>query len=263
MLLITHNVIYIHHKFMNMQALLHTSNRSKLSQTHFVAHRLNLLAVKPIKAYMVPSYGSLEIVLVNFATTMLCFSKPWGPITPLGPVLSALPLYSQWIGYHRATKGVKDTEWDWQPEHDEAIESVKAVLINKQALAFYDLNEPVTVRADTSQSDLGACLMKKGNPVASRAMRSAKQNYAQTEKDMLASCFATSKFHQYVYGKPRVSLQTDHKPLDSVETTMQNTTNPITANIKSRHRELMLPHDIPDGRRQKIAMDIMTYHGQD
>ena len=25
----------------------------------------------------------------------------------------------------------------------------------------------------------------------------------------------------------------------------------------------MLPHDIPDGRWQKIAMDIMTYHGRD
>ena len=25
----------------------------------------------------------------------------------------------------------------------------------------------------------------------------------------------------------------------------------------------MLPHDIPDGRWQKIAMGIMTYHGRD
>ena len=33
--------------------------------------------------------------------------------------------------------------------------------------------------------------------------------------------------------------------------------------MKSQHRELMLPHDIPDGRWQKIAMDIMTYHGRD
>ena len=28
---------------------------------------------------MVPSCGSLETVLVNFAITMLCFSKQWGP----------------------------------------------------------------------------------------------------------------------------------------------------------------------------------------
>ena len=32
---------------------------------------------------------------------------------------------------------------------------------------------------------------------------------------------------------------------------------------KSQHRVPMMPHDIPDGRWQKIAMDIMTYHGHD
>ena len=48
----------------------------------FVAHRVNLIASKPIKVYTVPSCGYLETVLVNFATTMLCFPKPWGPIIP-------------------------------------------------------------------------------------------------------------------------------------------------------------------------------------
>ena len=32
---------------------------------------------------------------------------------------------------------------------------------------------------------------------------------------------------------------------------------------KSQHRKPMLLHDIPDGRWQNIAMDIMTYHGHD
>ena len=60
--------------------------------------------------------------------------------------------------------------------------------------------------------------MQKGKPVAdaSRAMTSAKQNYAQIETEMLAICFATSKFRQYWYGKPKVSEQTDHKPLESI-----------------------------------------------
>ena len=113
----------------------------------------------------------------------------------------------------------KDAEWDWQPEHDKAIEeSLKAVLTSKPALAFYDVNEPVTIQADASQSGLGACLMQKGTPVsyASRAMTSAEQNYAQFEKEMLAICFATSKFHQYGYGKPNVTVQTDHKPLEII-----------------------------------------------
>ena len=32
---------------------------------------------------------------------------------------------------------------------------------------------------------------------------------------------------------------------------------------ESQHREPMMPHNIPDGRWQKIAKDIMTYHGHD
>ena len=73
--------------------------------------------------------------------------------------------------------------------------------------------------------------MQKGNLADSRAMTSAEQNYAHIETDMLASCFATSKFHQYVYGKPKVSLHTDQKPLDSIATTSQSTTNTTMANV--------------------------------
>ena len=32
---------------------------------------------------------------------------------------------------------------------------------------------------------------------------------------------------------------------------------------KNQHHEPMLPHDIPDGRWQKIAKDTMMYHGRD
>ena len=112
----------------------------------------------------------------------------------------------------------KDAEWDWQPEHDKAIKRLKAVPTSKPALAFYDVIEPVTIQSDASQSGLGACIMQKGKPVvyASRAMTSAEQNYAQIEKEMLAICFATSKFHQYVYEKPNVSVQADHKPQESI-----------------------------------------------
>ena len=49
-------MIYVHANFMHMQAFLHTRNiRSKLDKMHFVAHRVSLLAARPIEAYMVPS----------------------------------------------------------------------------------------------------------------------------------------------------------------------------------------------------------------
>ena len=104
------------------------------------------------------------------------------------------------------------------PEHDKALDNLKAVLTIKPALAFYDVTKPVTIQADASQSGLGACILQKGKPVAyaSRAMTQAEQNYAQIEKEMSEICFATSKFHQYVYGKSAVSVQTDHKPLESI-----------------------------------------------
>ena len=112
----------------------------------------------------------------------------------------------------------KDAEWAWHPEHDKAIENMKAVLTNKPVLAFFDVKQSVTIQADASQSGLGACLMQTGKPVAyaSRAMTIAEQNYAQIEKEMLAIYFATSKFHQYVYGKSADSVQTDHKPLEII-----------------------------------------------
>ena len=51
---------------------------------------------------------------------------------------------------------------------------------------------------------------------ASCAMTTAEQNYGQIEKEMFAICFVTSTFHQYVYDKCAVSVQTDHKPLESI-----------------------------------------------
>ena len=112
----------------------------------------------------------------------------------------------------------KEEEWAWHSEHDKAIEKLKAVLTNKPVLALFDVKQPVTIQADASQSGLGACLMHRGKPVAyaSRAMTIAEQNYAQIEKEMLAICFATRKFQQYVYGKSAVSVQTDYKPLESI-----------------------------------------------
>ena len=76
----------------------------------------------------------------------------------------------------------------------------------------------VTIQADTSQSGLGACLLWDGNQIAyvSRSMTSAEENYAQIEKEILAISFAMKKFHQYIYSKSSIHVQTDHKPLENI-----------------------------------------------
>ena len=73
----------------------------------------------------------------------------------------------------------------------------------------------MTVQCDASQSGLGATLLQGGQPItfASRSLTHAEQNYAQIEKECLAILFACCRFDQYLHGRDKISIQTDHKPL--------------------------------------------------
>ena len=42
-----------------------------------------------------------------------------------------------------------------------------------------------------------------------------QQNYAQIEKEMLATVFGCQKF-DYIYGLPQVTIETDHEPLETI-----------------------------------------------
>ncbi|CAK1553186.1 unnamed protein product [Leptosia nina] len=71
---------------------------------------------------------------------------------------------------------------------------------------------------DASRDALGAVLLQHGRPVeyASRTLTDAQRRYAQIEKELLAIVFACEKFHQYVYGKQKIIVESDHKPLESI-----------------------------------------------
>jgi len=111
----------------------------------------------------------------------------------------------------------QDRSFDWGHEHDQALMNIKEALTKPVMLQYYDVDQPVTIQTDASQSGLGSCLLQQGRPVAyaSRALTSAEQNYSQIEKETLAICFACTKFHQYIYGKT-VTVHTDHKPLEII-----------------------------------------------
>ena len=51
---------------------------------------------------------------------------------------------------------------------------------------------------------------------ASRALTPTEQKYAQIEKEMLAVVFGCTKFHKMIYGKKDVTVESDHKPLESL-----------------------------------------------
>ena len=48
-----------------------------------------------------------------------------------------------------------------------------------------------------------------------RGLISTEQNYAQIEKEMLATVVWCEKFDQYIYGR-RIAVETDNKPLVSI-----------------------------------------------
>ncbi|KAL7883911.1 hypothetical protein SRHO_G00015690 [Serrasalmus rhombeus] len=109
-------------------------------------------------------------------------------------------------------------EWMWLRQQEECFQNLKKILISEPVLRFYDPKRETRISADASQDGLGAVLLQlheeTWQPVAyaSRALTSAEVNYAQIEKELLATTYACERFHQYVYGQT-VEAETDHKPL--------------------------------------------------
>lgn len=111
----------------------------------------------------------------------------------------------------------KDSVWQWQHEHGEAVKTLKNALITAPVLKYFDPKKSVVIQADASKDGLGACLIQDGHPIsyASRALTDTEKNYAQIEKELLAIVFSVKRFHQYVYGV-KVDVQSDHKPLETI-----------------------------------------------
>ena len=112
----------------------------------------------------------------------------------------------------------KDAGFDWNEEQEESFQKVKDAIANTPILRYYDVNAPVTVQCDASQAGLGAALLQNGQPVAfaSRALTETEKRYAQIEKELLAIVWACEKFDVFLYGRERVLIESDHKPLENI-----------------------------------------------
>ncbi|XP_013140043.1 PREDICTED: uncharacterized protein K02A2.6-like, partial [Papilio polytes] len=110
----------------------------------------------------------------------------------------------------------KDSEWCWDGVHEAAVARVKRLLSEAPVLALYEARAPVLVSVDASARALGAVLLQRGRPVefASMTLSDTQCRYAQIEKELLAIVFALERFHQYVFGRADVTVETDHKPLE-------------------------------------------------
>ena len=111
----------------------------------------------------------------------------------------------------------KDVAWHFNEHHQAVWEEVKRLIACAPVLRYYDPEEELTILCDASQNGLGAALLQNGQPVsvASRALTTAEQNYAQIEKENLAIVYSCERFDHYVYGR-KVTVETDHKPLEAL-----------------------------------------------
>ena len=106
----------------------------------------------------------------------------------------------------------------WESQQEEAFNTIKDLVTKHSVLTYYGVQKDVTIQCDASDCGLGASLMQEGQPVAyaSRALSQAERNYAQIENESLAICFGCDKFDQYIYGRRKVEIETDHKPLVTI-----------------------------------------------
>lgn len=112
----------------------------------------------------------------------------------------------------------KDTEWHWDTQQAQAFDKLKQMITSHPTLSYFDPAKPTKISADASSHGMGAVLLQDDHPIAyaSRSLTPAQQNYAQIEKEMLAIVFRCNKFHDHIYGLPSITVETDHKPLESI-----------------------------------------------
>ena len=112
----------------------------------------------------------------------------------------------------------KNAEWQWTNVHNDAVKKIKHLISRAPVLRYYRLEDEVTIQCDASQTGLGTVLLQNGQPVAfsSRSLTKTEQKYAQIEKECLAIVFSCERFSQYLLGRDKISVHSDHKPLEII-----------------------------------------------
>ena len=98
------------------------------------------------------------------------------------------------------------------------LSSLTSLITLQAVLKYYDLKEEVTVQCDVSEHGLGAALLQNGPPVAfaSPSLSQTERQYAQIEKECLAIVSSCERFSQYLTGREKITVEFDHKPLQSI-----------------------------------------------
>ena len=159
--------------------------------------------------------GKVEAVLKMDAPTDVSGLRRFlGMVQQLGKFIPNLSELTQPLRELLSAK----RSWTWSSHQEEAFNKIKQELTNPTTLALYNPTAPTKVSTDASSFGLGAVLLQQHEhnwkPVAfaSRVMRDTEKNYAQIEKEALATTWACEKFSNYILGKT-IKIESDHKPV--------------------------------------------------
>ena len=109
-------------------------------------------------------------------------------------------------------------DWCWGDVEQSAFDKIKAELTSNRVLKYFDVHKKVLLSMDASTKGLGAAIIQNGGVVAyaSRALTPTEQRYALIEKEMLAVVYGCTKFHKLIYSMDDITIESDHKPLESL-----------------------------------------------
>lgn len=112
----------------------------------------------------------------------------------------------------------KDTEWIWETQQDQAFQELKNMLKRPPVLGFYSTEKPIILSVDASSVACGGVLLQQGKPIAycTKSLTKTEKAYSQLEKEAYAILVACKKFHHYIWGVKDLTIESDHKPLETI-----------------------------------------------
>ena len=106
----------------------------------------------------------------------------------------------------------KERAFVWGPEQEECFQRLKKLLVSSVVLGHYDPKKETRIETDASAFGVGCVMFQRHDnewrPVAyaSRSITETESRWGVIEKEMLAICFACSRFRDFLVGLDRFEI---------------------------------------------------------